>query len=457
MNKFLIALLGMAAGTLPALAEGYQINTLSAKQLGMGHTGVAMKLGAESMYFNPAGLGFMSSTFDASASAAFIMPDATANMPDGSKYSTDCGVSTPMNFSAAFSIYDNLKAGVAFYTPYGSAIDWGYDWPGAVLSQNVSLKVFTVQPSLAWKITDRLSVGAGAMISWGSVDLNKGLITPGSMDMMIGVLKATGQLPAATSGFGNITPASVNLTGDAGVVCGLNIGAMFDILPNWTVGASWRSQMSMKVKKGDARLSYANELAASLLQNQIGLINEANFKAEMPCPWVFSLGTSWKPVKALTLAFDARLTGWHAYRSLDIEFASLPEQFNQHIDKKYSNAWCFSLGAQYAVTRRFDARLGLMVDTTPVNSDYYNPETPGMTKVEPTIGLSFRPVKGLSIDASFMYIFGMGADNTKCDYSDLIGASLAGMGIPGASPVGTFQADYKLHAITPSIGISYTF
>lgn len=36
-------------------AEGYQVNTLSARQMGMGHTGTGMKLGAESQFFNPAG------------------------------------------------------------------------------------------------------------------------------------------------------------------------------------------------------------------------------------------------------------------------------------------------------------------------------------------------------------------------------------------------------------------
>ena len=55
--------------SLASWAEGYQINTLSAKQLGMGHTGTALKLGAESMIFNPAGLGFSEKTLDISAAA----------------------------------------------------------------------------------------------------------------------------------------------------------------------------------------------------------------------------------------------------------------------------------------------------------------------------------------------------------------------------------------------------
>ena len=70
-----------AAAMLSALtagAEGYQINSLSARQLGMGHTGIALKLGAENMFFNPAGMAYMDKTLDLSASASFIMPTATA-------------------------------------------------------------------------------------------------------------------------------------------------------------------------------------------------------------------------------------------------------------------------------------------------------------------------------------------------------------------------------------------
>ena len=48
MKKFFIAVTAFAA-VMSASAEGYQVNTLSARQEGMGHTGVALKLGAESI------------------------------------------------------------------------------------------------------------------------------------------------------------------------------------------------------------------------------------------------------------------------------------------------------------------------------------------------------------------------------------------------------------------------
>ena len=449
-------------------AEGYQINSLSAKQLGMGHAGIAMKLGAESMFFNPAGMAFMDKIIDFSGAVTGIMAHCTATV-DGKDYSTDNDVATPMGINAAFSIYDNLKAGIAFYTPYGSSINWGENWPGAVLNQDVKLRVYTVQPTVSWAITPKFSIGAGAMVSWGSVDLNKALVSAETADRAVGLLKQMGQVPAEFPLFNGTSPASVNLNGTADVTVGLNIGALYNVTDNLSVGASYRTKMMMKVKKGMASVRYANAATQQLLGDALDLINDANFQAEMPAPWVLGLGVSYKPVKPLTLAFDARLTGWNAYKTLDIEFlASQLTGYNQNIRKDYRNSWCFSLGAQYAVTERFDARLGVMIDTTPVNTDYYNPETPGMTKIEPTIGLSFRPISSLSIDFAFMYVAGLGRDNASCTYDDLLGKTvikqLTDAGLPqasidamGFSPTGTIKADYRLHAFTPSIGISYRF
>ena len=63
MKKFFLSLL-VSGMILPVFAEGYQVNVLSTKQTGMGHVGTGMKLGAESMHFNPAGLVFMDNAFD---------------------------------------------------------------------------------------------------------------------------------------------------------------------------------------------------------------------------------------------------------------------------------------------------------------------------------------------------------------------------------------------------------
>lgn len=490
--------------TLGASAEGYQVNTFSAKQEGMGHVGVAMKLGAESQIFNPGALAFMNKTMEISGAMSGIKATANAYLPDGSKVTSSNKVSTPMNFSAAFRIYDNLYAGVTLYTPYGSSINWGKNWAGAALNQSVDLKVFDVQPTISWRVLPNLSVGAGLMIAWGSVNLNKALVSGTSLDRVAqlqyqaaklqwDVANAThllnpsapapGAEPTApTATYGNVAPASVNLTGDSELALGFNVGVLWDINEKWNLGASFRSKMNMHVTAGNAEVEYANEAARQLLGETLDNLNYANFDASMPCPYVLTLGTSYKPIPRLELAFDLQLNGWGTYKSLDISFAGLPA-FDQHLEKDYHNALTYHLGAQYNLTDRLDLRAGLMLDTSPCNNDHYNPETPGATKIEPSVGLSFRPVKGLSIDVAFMYVYGTKVKGATGQYDNFLApvynAGLAQynagvaqfnqvLGSVGMPPyqgaqlapmngVENFTADYQVHALIPAIGISYSF
>ena len=428
----------LSLSTLAASAEGYQINTLSARQNGMGHTGTAMKLGAESMIFNPAGLGFLDKTLEFQGSVTGIFAHATAKV-NGVEYKTANDPSTPMAFNLGMSVYDNFKVGVSFYTPYGSGINWGDNWPGAVLNQRVALKAFTFQPTLAWRIIPGLSVGAGAMVTFGNVNLDKGLVSETSMNTVLGAMGNDYRF--------SDTPASINLQGKAAVTVGVNAGVMWDIDPRWTVGVSFRSKMNLRVKCGDASVRFANEMARQILESQLGILDKANFKASMPAAAVLNAGVAYKPIDKLVLAFDAQWTGWSAYKSLDIEFLSETlTPYNQYIAKNYSNSWTFHLGAQYDLTNRFQLRAGMMVDTTPVSKTHYNPETPGMTKIEPSVGFSFSPVKYFSIDASLLYVAGLGVDGASCTYSDLL-----------LKRDMTFTADYKVHAWNPSIGFRVSF
>lgn len=95
-----IAAICAASAILGASAEGYQVNTFSARQEGMGHVGVAMKLGSESQIFNPGALAFSTETLEISAAVSAIKATAEA-VVDGQTYSTANKVSTPMNVSAA--------------------------------------------------------------------------------------------------------------------------------------------------------------------------------------------------------------------------------------------------------------------------------------------------------------------------------------------------------------------
>ena len=153
-----------------ALAEGYQVNNLSARQQGMGSAGVAMSLGADSQLFNPGALALSDKTFEISGAITAIASRVSATH-EGMKYTTDNDISTPLCIASSFKIYDRLQAGLILYTPYGSGINWGTHWPGAVLNQHVSIKCFALQPTFSFRIAPGLAVGAGVTVNWGNVDL----------------------------------------------------------------------------------------------------------------------------------------------------------------------------------------------------------------------------------------------------------------------------------------------
>lgn len=439
LSKKTVALIA-AAMLIPSVvkAEGYQVNSLSTRQLGMGHTGIAMKLGAESQFFNPAGMAFMDNNIDLSASFNAIMPTATATV-DGKKYTTDCDASTPFSVFGSFNILDCLKAGIGVYTPYGSSINWTDNWPGATLNQSVKLQAFTIQPTLAWRILPGLSVGAGLTISWGSVNLNKGLVSGQELNAMLSAMGAGYPTP-------EITPVSAHLNGNAGIACGVNLGAMYDITKNVTFGINYKSKTMMKVKAGKTDVVYgvADPTIQAILSSRLDGIAQTDFSAEMPLPAALGFGFSWHNPK-VTVDVETQLTFWSAYKSLDIKFDGA-SQFDQHLEKNYHDSWLVRGGVEWHTTDRLDLRAGLMVDFSPVDKKYYNPETPGMTKVEPTIGLTFRPIPCLGINLAGMYVAGLGVDNASYTSKNVM---------TGAES--TFTADYGVRSWTASLGVSLSF
>lgn len=432
-------------------AEGYQVNTQSAKQAAMGHVGAAMKLGAESMHFNPAGLAFMESNVDLSAGIGGVFTHVKYSLGDYS-HKADNDPSTPMFLYAGFKVYDNLAAGISVNTPYGSAMKWGVDWPGASLVQDISLKAFSIQPTLSWKIMDRLSVGAGMMIMFGDFSLSRALLGPGALEG----LRINPDLAPILDKYLDVSAASATLSGNTGVKLGFNVGAMFDINEKFTLGVSYRSKVKMKVGEGHAVMNYANELEIKTLIEMVNpsLINAGRdpivippldagtFEAELPLPSNFNVGLTYKPNDKWLVSGEVQFVGWGAYKALNVQFSqAVLNGYSINAPKEYENTRIYRVGGQYAVTNRFDLRLGAYFDESPVKDNYLNPETPSMNKLGVTTGFSFRPLETLSIDLALAYTTGFGRDGS---YTDQITEA-------------TFGGHYDANAFSPTIGLSYSF
>lgn len=434
MKKLMIALPLILSGAV-AFAEGYQVNMMSTKQSGMGHVGVAMKLGAESMHFNPAGMGFMDKTMDISVGVSAVHAEARYYNPiTDVKAHTHNSFSTPLYAYVGFSISDNVKAGLALTTPYGSSNDWGKNWVGANLVQKISMESFSYQPTISWKILDNFSIGGGLMMAYGIVDMSKALLM--ARDVPV--------LPLE----GDVSVMGIDLHGKSNVALGYNVGVMWDINDQWSVGASYRSRMHLKVKHGSAKLNYISTQIQNIIEKVIPVLpklEEATFASQLPLPGNLTIGVNYKPTDRWQVALDAQMVGWKAYDMLKITFNEKDVQgFNQQLVKNYKQTITVRLGAQYALNEKVDLRGGVYFDQSPVRKEYYNPETASMNKIGISAGCSFRPVERLSLNFGLLYIAGLNRDGSYTV------KSIAGK-------ESTFSGHYSSFAIAPTVGVSYAF
>ena len=504
MKKLLLLSAAVAlAGN--ALAEGYQVNNMSARQTAMGHVGTAMKLNSESIFFNPAAAAHQQSQFDLSVGFTGILSNVHYRaLPDGSDYTAGAvekshnKMSTPLHLYFNYKPIERLSVGVGFFTPYGSSMNWGDDWSGAHLVQQINLAAYTVQPTLSFKICDRLSVGAGLMITWGNFDLSRSMLptstgnltAAGGLQLAAAKLQANiaqlQQLPetpqtaaqiAALQGyaaqantgaayfashFANRAIVSAKLEGSAKAAVGVNAGFLWDITDEWSVGMTWRSRMNMQVDKGHAALNYASPEAQGYLTllNQLSIMSDGaevipgldrgTFNAELPLPTVVTWGASFRPTPKWEVGLDLQWSGWSAYKTLNVEFNESELGIAPIVSvKNYSNTLAIRFGGQYKATDWLTARMGMYVDESPVDSNYLNPETPSMTKAAYTVGLGFRPWKFMTVDLAYCFVSSADPERTGS-------YPIYEYGNPSQLS-GVFSGNYKLHANVFSIGVGFSF
>lgn len=492
MKKILLVLAAAAIAS-GAFAEGYQVNNMSAKQTGMGHVGAAMKLNSESIFFNPAATAFQGSKFDISAGMTGILsnvsyrslPTVENGYKSGPAEKSDNKLSTPIHVYFNYKPIDRLAVGLGFYTPNGSSMNWGDNWSGAHLVQEINLAAYTFQPTVSYKICDRVSVGAGLMITWGNFDLSRSLLSPtmrtglisGMIDPNITKLQgAIAMLPdgeakqqaiaqlqtlqGAKTYLDNTMDQSLvsaKLKGNADVAVGVNAGIMWNITDEWSLAMTYRSRMDMKVGSGHATMNIDPTAAALIAQlgalspgtELIPGLDKGTFNAELPLPTTVTWGVSFRPTPKWEFAVDLQWVGWSAYKALNVSFNEKELGIDDiYSVKNYSNTLAFRFGGQYRATDFLTARMGMYVDESPVSSNYLNPETPSMTKVAYTAGLSLRPTKFMSIDLAYCYISSADPERTGSYplYSYATGQLEE-----------VFSGNYKLHANVFSIGVGFSF
>lgn len=404
MKKTILSIMFILGSSLMLWAGGYQVRLQGNKNTGMGLTGVGLNLGSSSVFFNPGALAMMQQKADFSLGASMILSNV-AFEKSGTDYraETESKPGTPFYAYGAGKINDRWTVGLGIYTPFGSSTTWPDDWAGKLLIQNISLQAIFFQPTVAFKVTDKIGIGAGFVYATGNVSIERGL---------------------------NYSPTSkVALEGSAGNI-GFNAGVYVQATEKLTIGVDYRSSIMMEVAGGTATFTLPEALYNTLPK-------ENEFDAELPLPANLDFGISYKATEKLMLALELNWVMWSAYDSLKFTFKEKGELLNSSNPRKYKDNFIPRIGASYQVNDKLCVRVGGYYDPTPTDEEYFTPETVSLNTVAFTFGLSYMPIENLSIDLAYLQTIGLQSERSyKPDQ---------------------FSGYYKTAASIPGLGISYRF
>ena len=410
MRRFTTLLLFLSLAAATAFGGGYQVGLHSMRNIGMGLIGTSLSYDASSLFYNPGGASFVKEKWSFSGGVSFLMARTTfqpANVMEQAHLEHQ--LNTPLFFYAAFKPTANLSIGIAVNTPYGNGLSWGESWKGRYLIQDLSFKAFTFQPTISYKIKNIIGIGVGLVYAYGTVDMNKA----------IPLQDATGD-------------GKLNVNGSTGNF-GFNAGIMIHPDKGWSIGIDYRSKIEMSVKGADATFTVPQSLSSNF---------PANNKVDvmLPLPANLDLGVSYDFGKKnqWMIGVNFCYVFWSTYDSLVFDFETKTPAVNRTATPAlYIDQLIFRVGAQYKINDMITLRAGGYFDPTPVPTDYLNPQTPSVNQFGMTCGLSVTPVKGLSIDAAFLYI--MGTQRT------------------GSFSPDNFAGTYNNAVYSPGIGLTYNF
>lgn len=395
-----------------ASASGFQLlGEQSASSLGNAGAGsAAVAENASTIFYNPAGMtelgrGSISAglvavktSFEFSNDGS-ITPGLTGDGGNGGNW----GV-VP-NAYGSWQVSKDVYIGLGIGAPFGLKTKYDALRTGSAHSNEFDIKTININPSIAWRATDWVSLGAG--INWQKIDAtykraagtdNVPILTNGRPTIVNGrpVTYPNGLLPN--------TNVKLELDDDA---WGWNIGALFKPAEKTKIGVSYRSQIKYTTT-GNISLS-----GPSAALNAAG---SSSAKADIDVPDTFILSLSQGIGDQWELLADVSWTGWSSIPYVDIVRTSATPAYRsgstaQMLNTKFDDAWRFALGANYKVNEAWKLRFGVAYDQTPVpNAEYRLVSLPDNNRTWFSAGFQWKPAKDMALDVGAAYLYVKDAD-----------------------------------------------
>ncbi|MEW5799384.1 MAG: porin [Bacteroidota bacterium] len=365
LKIFMSCLLLVSSAQL--FAGGFQLNEHGARAMAQGGAFAARAYDASAIYFNPAGLGFQKNN-SVYVGTTLITPTSIfygpTNLNVGTKNEMVDQLFTPINVYATYRISDDINVGIGVNNPFGLGTEWEDGWSGKFITQKVDLMSFFFSPTVAYKVTEQLSVGAGFNFVTGDVTIQRYVSDP---------FDPHGKVNLDLSGTGS----------------GFSIGALYKITDDLSAGASYRS--SIKI---DA------EGTAEFTPNR-SIYPGGDAAASLELPATAFVGIAYKVMENLEIESDYQFIGWSSYKELKIDFKK--DGSSTISPKNYEDTYILRIGGEYTMDA-LQIRFGYLFDNNPVQDKYTEPLLPDADRHGYNIGFGYALNENMVIDIAYLFL-----------------------------------------------------
>jgi Long-chain fatty acid transport protein len=363
---------GLILAASQANAAGFAIKETSGMLTGQAYAGAASMTGdLSTMWNNPASMTYLNKN-EMTGALNVILPSAKFKRGSGTTVDPLVAAAVRENgnggnggkaafvpaFYGMWNVANNFKAGLGITAPFGLMTEYGSDWVGRYNAIKSSLKTININPNLAYKVNEHVSLGFGVSFQYADVELtNKAFV--------------------GTDVFNKVTGD------DWGA--GFNLGLLVEPMKGTKFGVSYRS-----------RINHG-------LRGKISGVNNEKVTADLKTPDSVDFSASHDFNEQFSVHGSALLTRWSSFSTLKVVNTSGGTITNK--PQEWKDVWFFALGLNYKPAKEWMLQLGVAYDQTPTRDKHRSPMLPDNNRTWVSTGVHYNLNDAFKVGLTYTHLF----------------------------------------------------
>jgi long-chain fatty acid transport protein len=379
-----LMVVALAGGCQAVFAGGISLYEIATPDVGLASAGYAARADDPSTLFkNPAGMSRLEGAqFQGGLQALYADVQFSPNGNTSPRLGTGNGGNAigwlpGASFFVTVPLGENFHAGLGTFSYFGSAEDYGDTWVGRYYVQKSVLLGLSLMPSVSFKATDWLSIGAGLNAMYGYLD------TKDAVNNLIGP-DGRMTLKDHTWGFG------------------ADLGVLIEASDKTRFAVTYLSPVKLDFKPTPSFTGLGPVLGA-ILANPPQLNLGATVPQSVMVGAYHALNEQW----ALMADF-----GWQNWSQFGYVQAGVESGGTTTLNLKFQDTWHGALGAQYHLSEKWVLSAGAAYDSSAVTSENRTVTLPMGQTWRFGLGAQYQLTKAINISAAetFMWIGDLSVD-----------------------------------------------